>query len=126
MSGDHNMAQSQKHAEKLIDPQAAVDYMIAKASEYAQAKANRIYVEEYRKTLKAELCKEAMEQGYEAVNAQEREAYSHPSYKLHLTAIKEAVETEEKLRWMLIAAEARIEVWRSQESSRRMEGRATV
>ena len=40
--------------EKLIDPNAAVDYMIAKAAEFAQAKANRIYCEEYRKTLKSE------------------------------------------------------------------------
>lgn len=32
--------------DKLIDPNEAVDYMIAKSGEYAQAKANRIYVEE--------------------------------------------------------------------------------
>ena len=31
-------------SDKLIDPQAAVDYMIAKSAEYAQAKANRIYI----------------------------------------------------------------------------------
>lgn len=111
---------------KMTDPNEAVDYMIAKSGEYAQAKANRIYVEEYRKTLKAELCKRAMEAGYEAVNAQEREAYSHPDYKSHLTAIKQAVEAEEKLRWMLIAAEARIEVWRSLEASKRIEVKATV
>lgn len=112
--------------DKLIDPNEAVDYMIAKSGEYAQAKANRIYVEEYRKTLKAELCKRAMEAGYEAVNAQEREAYSHPDYKAHLTAIKQAVEAEEKLRWMLIAAEARISVWRSMEASNRMIEKVTL
>lgn len=110
----------------LRDPNEAVDYMIQKSAEYAQAKANRIYCEEYRKTLKAQLCKQAMEMGYEAVNAQEREAYSHPDYKAHLTAIKEAVEAEEKLRWMLIAAEARIEVYRTLEASRRAEMRATL
>lgn len=108
-------------AEKLVNPHDAVDFMIAKSGEYAQAKANRIYVEEYRKTLKAELCKEALQAGYEAVNAQEREAYSHPAYKTHLEAIKQAVEAEERLRWLLIAAEARIDVWRSLESSKRAE-----
>lgn len=112
--------------DKLIDPNEAVDYMIAKSGEYAQAKANRIYVEEYRKTLKAELCKRAMEAGYEAVNAQEREAYSHPDYKAHLTAIKQAVEAEEKLRWMLIAAEARISVWRSLEASNRVQDKVAM
>lgn len=113
-------------SEKLIDPNAAVDYIIAKSAEYAQAKANRIYCEEYRKTLKAELCKRALEMGYEAVNAQEREAYSHPDYKAHLAAIKQAVEAEERLRWMLVAAEARISVWRSLEASNRMQDKATL
>lgn len=112
--------------DKLIDPQAAVDYMIAKSGEYAQAKANRIYLEEYRKTLKAQLMKDAMAQGIEAANAQEREAYAHAEYKKLLLGLKEAVESEERLRWMLIAAEARIEVWRSQESSKRAEYRMTI
>lgn len=112
--------------DKPIDPNAAVDYMILKAEEFAQAKANRIYLEEYRKTLKAELCKDALFRGFEAVNAQEREAYSHPEYKGHLEAIKQAVEAEEKLRWMLVAAEARISVWRSLEASNRAEGKATL
>lgn len=106
-------------SEKLIDPQAAVDYMIAKSGEYAQAKANRIYCEEFRKTLKAELMKEAMVAKFDAVNAQEREAYAHRDYKQHLLALREAIEQEERLRWMLIAAEARIAVWRSQEASNR-------
>ena len=112
--------------EKLIDPNAAVDYIIAKSAEYAQAKANRIYVEEYRKTMKAELCKEALAAGFEAVNAQEREAYSHPDYKTHLNAIKAAVEAEEKLRWMLVAAEARISVWRSLEASNRLQDKVAM
>ena len=104
---------------EIIDPNAAVDFMYNHAVVFAQAKANRFYAEEYRKTLKAELCKEALEAGYEAVNAQEREAYSNPKYKAHLTAIKEAIQLEEQLRWQLVAAQARIDVWRSQEASNR-------
>lgn len=113
-------------SEKLIDPQAAVDYMIAQSGEYAQAKASRIYCEAYLKTLKAELMKDAQVRGMEAVNAQEREAYAHRDYKQLLLALKEAVEQEEKLRWMLIAAQARIEVWRSQEASNRTIEKMTV
>lgn len=102
-----------------INPNEAIDYMIANSKKYAQAKANRIYVEEYRKTMKAELCKQALAAGIEAVNAQEREAYSAPAYKSHLEAIRQAVEEEERLRWMMVAAQARIDVWRSMEASNR-------
>jgi len=112
--------------EKVIDPNDAIDFMIANAKKYAQAKANRVYCEEYRKTMKAELCKEALVAGFEAVNAQEREAYSHPDYKEHLKAIKQAIEEEERLRWMLVAAQARIDVWRSLEASNRAQDRATL
>jgi hypothetical protein len=110
----------------MIDPNQAIDYIIAKSGEYAQARAERIYMEELRKTIKAELCKTALHHGFEAVNAQEREAYSDPNYRKHLMAIKQAVEAEEKLRWMLIAAQARIEVWRSQEASNRHVEKATM
>ena len=40
--------------EKLIDPQAAVDFMIAKSKAYAIAEGNKTYMEELRKTIKAE------------------------------------------------------------------------
>jgi hypothetical protein len=111
---------------EMIDPNQAIDFIIAKSGEYAQARAERIYMEELRKTIKAELCKTALHHGFEAVNAQEREAYSDPNYRKHLLAIKQAVEAEEKLRWMLIAAQARIDVWRSQEASNRAVERMTL
>ena len=39
--------------------------------------------------------------------------------------IKEAVEKEEKYRWLMTAAQARIEVWRTEQYSARMEIKAT-
>lgn len=113
-------------SERDIDPMQAVEYMIAKSGEYAQAKANRIYCEEFRKSLKSMLMKDAMVEGHNAANAQEREAYASQVYVDHLKALRTAVEAEEKLRWMLIAAEARIEVWRSQEASKRSEIKAAM
>lgn len=113
-------------SDKIIDPQAAVDYMVAKAGEYAKAKSDRIYCEEYRKSLKSLLMKDALAAGHNAANAQEREAYASEEYIRHLKALREAVEIEENLRWMLIAAEARIEVWRSQEASKRSEIKMTM
>jgi len=105
------------------DPHKAVDYIIANAKKFAKAKAERIYLEEYRKSLKAILMKGSMEN---AVNAQEREAYSDPEYVQLLVALKEAVEIEEEIRWGLVAAQARIEVWRSLEATNRAEGKATL
>ena len=95
-------------------------------SEYAKAKSDRIYCEEYRKSLKSMLMKDALAAGHNAANAQEREAYASDEYIRHLKALREAVEIEENLRWLLIAAEARIEVWRSQEASKRSEIKMTM
>lgn len=105
-----------------VDPNAAVDYIIKHSSSFAKAKAERIYCEEYRKSLKSILMKSSRE---ETIGAQEREAYAHPQYLSLLDGLKEAVEAEEKLKWDLIAAQARIEVWRSQEASNRLQDRST-
>lgn len=105
------------------DPHKAVDYIIANAKKFAKAKAERVYLEEYRKSLKAILMKRSMET---AVNAQEREAYSHDDYVALLHGLKEAVEIEEKLRWDLIGAQARVEIWRTEQANNRAEGKATI
>lgn len=113
-------------SEKLIDPQAAVDFMVAKAGEYAQAEATKVYMEELRKTVKAEQMIEAEALGHKTAAMQEREAYASEKYICHLEALRTAVEERERLRWMLIAAQARIEVWRSQNASNRNIERATL
>jgi hypothetical protein len=105
-----------------IDPQDAVDYMAEKAPLYAKAKAERVYLEEFRKSKKAMLMQQ---HGDKPIGAQEREAYAHPEYIGLLAALQVAVEAEETLRWMLVAAQTRVEVWRSQESSNRAIERTT-
>lgn len=106
-----------------INPELAIEYIFKHGKRYAKAKAERIYLEEYRKSLKAILMKKSIES---AVNAQEREAYSDPQYVELLKGLKEAVEVEEEIRWGLVAAQARIEVWRSMEATNRVEGKATL
>lgn len=106
-----------------MNPDAAIEYIFAQGKRYAKAKAERIYLEEYRKSLKAILMKKSMEN---AVNAQEREAYSDPEYVALLEGLKVAVAIEEEIRWGLVAAQARIEIWRSREATNRAEGRATL
>ena len=105
-----------------ITPYAALDFIRDNARVRAQAKANVVYTTEYRKTIKATLmasCKEKTE------SAKETFAYAHPSYNEHLLALQAAVEEYERINWLMIAAEARIEVWRSLEATARAEGRAT-
>ena len=66
-----------------------------------------------------------MESSASSIAAKEMEAYANDDYVKLLEGLKEAVETEEKLKWQLIAAQARIEIWRSQEATNRTIDRAT-
>lgn len=108
---------------KPIDPQATIQLMIETAPRYAKAKAERVYLEEYRKSLKAILMKASDKK---TSVSQECDAYSDDTYVKHLHALKIAVEGEEALRWKLVACQAAVEVWRSQESSSRMIDRAAA
>ena len=102
----------------------AIDFIFQNAPEYAKAKAERVYLEEFRKTKKALLMKAAL-QKYEAVSAQEREAYAHPEYQELLKGLAAAIEVEEDLKWKLEAARMRTDVWRTEQATARAEGRAT-
>jgi hypothetical protein len=103
----------------------AVEWLRANARKAAQARAERIYVEQYRKTIKAQLMVELLERDpKETIAAQERFAYSHPNYVQHLSALRAAVEEDEKMQWLRAAAEAKIEAWRSQCANQRVEGKA--
>ena len=66
-----------------------------------------------------------MESTASSIAAKEMEAYATDDYVELLKGLKEAVEVEEKLKWQLIAAQARIEIWRSQEATNRTIDRAT-
>lgn len=99
----------------------ALDFIRDKAPAYAKAKAQRIYLEEFRKTKKA-LCMRAAESaGTNAISAQERDAYADPEYQALLDGLRAAVEEEERLRWLIVGAQARIEVWRTLEANKRLE-----
>jgi len=105
------------------DPHKAVDYILLNGKRFAKAKAERCYIEEYRKSLKAILMKRSMES---AIGAQEREAYAHPEYVQLLDGLKEAVLIEERLKWDITAATLRVEIWRTEQANNRAEGKATI
>ena len=108
----------------MSEPNKAVDYILNNSAKYAKAKSQRVYLEEFRKTKKALLMKDALAQGIEAANAQEREAYAHPEYQELLTGLAQAIEIEEKLKWHLEAARMRCDIWRTEEASNRATDRA--
>ena len=103
----------------MIDEQeveAAVDWLRDTAQEAAQKRAERLYLDEYRKVLRAKLMKQHMDL---PVSAQEREALADPKYAEHLKALKIAINEDEKMRFLRVAAEAKIEDWRSMNANHR-------
>ncbi|CAB5156156.1 hypothetical protein UFOVP150_51 [uncultured Caudovirales phage] len=98
-----------------------LDFIRDTSSKYAKAKAERIYLEEFRKSKKSLLMRDAEIAGHKSAATQEREAYAHEEYVQLLEALRSAVESEETLRWQITAASAKIEVWRSLSANERME-----
>jgi len=82
---------------------------------YAEAKGERVLLDESLKIAKAEAFREATG----TVAEREAAALTSTGYRIALDGLAAAIEQEEKHRRALITAEAAIEVWRSLESSRR-------
>ena len=99
------------------DVDKALIHMRAEAANIGKAKADRVYLDQFRKSKKALLFNQAPDG---TIADKENYAYSHPEYLGVLDGLREAVETEETLRWKMVAAEAYVEVWRTQEASNRM------
>ena len=94
----------------------AVDWIRDNAQALAEARAQRVYLEEFRKSKKAILYQQA---GEAPVAEREAYAYAHPDYMAVLDGLRAAVEQEERLRWLMVAAQARIETWRTQSANER-------
>lgn len=88
---------------------------------HAQAKANRTYIEHFRKSKKALLMIQAEREGHKTAAMQERFAYAHPEYVELLEGMRAAVEEEERLRFQIVAAQAAIEIWRTKAANARAE-----
>lgn len=105
-----------------INPNNAITFIIRHSELFAKAKAERVYLEQYRKSKKAILFAKS-----EAKTMAEREAeaYAHPEYIELLKGLQEAVEIEETLRFKIEAAKLRVEVYRTMEASNRRIDNAT-
>jgi RPA family protein len=81
-----------------------------------------MYLEEFRKSKKAQLMSQA---GTEVLGKQETYAYAHQDYIQILEGIREAVEQEERYRWLMTTAQAKISVWQTEQYNARLEVKAT-
>jgi hypothetical protein len=99
----------------------ALQYLRDQAEADAQARANRLYMEHWIKTV---LAQEMAKSSATSIAASEVGARISGPYVDALGAYKEAIADDEKRRFLRAAAEARIDAWRTQESSRRAEGKA--
>lgn len=88
------------------------------APKLAKAKSERVYLEQFRKSKKALLYQQAPEG---TIAERESYAYAHPDYIALLEALRDAVATEEELRWRMVTAQLQVEIWRTQRADRRRE-----
>lgn len=98
------------------DVNRALEWLVANADKAAEARATRQYLEDFSRSIKAEIMSEHIS---EPVNAQERFAYSDTRYKTHLDGLRVAIKEDEKFRWLKDTALAKIEAWRTQQANLR-------
>lgn len=92
-----------------------------KAGAFANAKASRVYLEQFRKSKKALLMVEAEQKGIKTMAEREAYAYSHQDYIDLLQGLRFAVEEEEKLAMLITSAKLRIELYRTEQANQRAE-----
>ncbi len=99
------------------DVDDALHVLRERAKIAAEVKAQRVYIEETLKTVKARLMKGYQLSGIQSVSAQEREALADPEYLAHLERVKEAVEADELERIYRVNATMTIEAWRTEQAN---------
>jgi hypothetical protein len=98
------------------DIEKAVDFLRDSAGKAARARAEKLYLDEYCKPLKALIMRENVS---ESLGAQEARAYADPRYKQHLEALKEASEACDYIIFMRDAADAKIRAWQTMRATER-------
>ena len=101
-----------------IDPHEAINFIARTAPKYAEAKGQMYYLENFLKTVKAQ---EMNRSDSSSLGQREADAYESQAYRDANTAYKAAVEEEAHLKWLMTAAQARVEVWKTQQYNLRQE-----
>ena len=103
----------------------AIQWIMDNADAASQARADKLYLEDFGKSLKAELMLEcealsAVEKKKTTLGYQEMYALDHDKYRAHLKGLHEAIRLDTKYTWLKSAAEDRLDIWRTQESTKRV------
>src|SRR3990172_9601499 len=93
------------------DVEKAIDFLRDTSESCARKRAERLYLDDFTRSLKAQIMSEHLA---EPLGAQERYAYSDIRYRNHLEALRVAVFEDERGRFLREAALTKIEIWRSQ------------
>jgi hypothetical protein len=102
------------------DVQKALDWLVNTADAAAEARADRLQLEDFSKALLASIEVEKQNQYPSAAgNALQRMALADERYEAHLAGLRDAVRKDERFKWLRDTAHAKVEVWRSLESTKR-------
>ena len=99
------------------DVERAIDYLRDNATKAAKAKAERMYLDDFSRVVKATIMREYPDK---PTGTQEALAYSDPRYTSHLSVLKTAIEIDEYHRFMRTAAEAKLNAWQTQSANNRI------
>lgn len=99
------------------DAERAVDWLRDNADAIGASKANVIYMEEWRKSLRAQIMAEHKDL---ALGAQERQALLDHRMQEQLKALQAAVHESTRLNFLAKAAEAKLELYRTQQANLRV------
>ena len=103
------------------EAQRAIDYIRDSAPKFAQAKAERVYIENFLKVVKA---KEMSNSDKKTLGDREIDAYMSMDYEAQLQAMRDAVAIEEELKYRMEAAKLRFEHYKVECFNNRVEARA--
>lgn len=101
-----------------IDPRLAIEFVQKNAKAFSDAKGERIFLENYLKTVKSRLMQQS---DSKSLGDREAYAYAHEDYVEQLHGLREAVKTEELIKLLITAASAKIDVWKTLEYTKRAE-----
>ena len=100
-----------------------LDYIRDNSPRYAEAKAQRVYIENFLRSKKSFLMNECPSQ-IKTLGDKEAYAYAHPEYVELLKGLQAAVSTEEEIKWRMEAAKLKFEFWKTEQFNNRVEARA--
>ena len=97
------------------DAERCLDFIRDNASKYAEAKAQTRQLDHYRKIKRSDLFLKATG----TVAEREAQAEVSPEYKEIVDGLAESETIENKLKWQLIGAQAKLEAWRTMSANYR-------